>query len=102
MNVTSSVHIAQGNCNVGPGLDYMSPHEPMMIAATEEKACYMVLYLETLVAWKWLTVGVCFLWTVDASSVRVLRLVLGLVDGSSCTCYLHLGISIQTVILATF
>ena len=33
LNVTSSEHIAHGNCGVGHGLDSMSPHEPTMIAA---------------------------------------------------------------------
>ena len=32
LTVTSSEDIAHGNCGVVPGLDYLSSHEPMMIA----------------------------------------------------------------------
>ena len=66
-NVTSSEHTAHGKCSVGPELDSMSPHGPMMILAMWRREslpygrsgfwshCILML-MEMLAAWRWLTV----------------------------------------------
>ena len=67
LNATSFEHIAQGNCGVRPGVDVVSPHEPMMIAAMHRREslsygisvfwsnCNLML-MEMLDGWRWLTV----------------------------------------------
>ena len=107
LHVTSSKHIAHRNRGVGPE----SPHQPMMIAVT--------LYVQKrkLAIWSFcisepshldVDGGAGCMEVVDSEgfvfcgllmpagmvfpgSVRVLRLILGLVVGS-CTCYLPLGL----------